>query len=335
MNKLLPGLILLSINAFSQRVTEDFKITLPDQKIHGSLYKIIKFIDSRYDTSNYGIVQLGAFNRKARVVPEIPVSLQLSLVLDALTDSSAADGELLLQVNQFNFAEVTGAMSERGYCYVRATLYALDGEKYRRLDKIDTVALIKSMDVTRALFRNGSKLVSNFISQNLLKLPADLVNYSYNEVVKMDEIEKSKIKIYQTSSFTDGIYLSYSSFRNQEPDKPVVAEIKSGSIIPSIKMTDESGKLIKVKSKDIYAFVYKGQPFMSTDYGYYKLDKKENDFYFTGKAKTSAKTGDVIAASLFFGIIGGLIASGTADATFDMKIDYVNGGFIRLREIKN
>src|SRR5882757_8542490 len=98
--------------AFSQKTTEDFKLSLPDQKISGSLYNKIKFIDSRYDTSNFGIVQLGAFNRKARVIPKTHLSQQLSDVLTALTDSTAADGELLLHVTQFNFAEVTGAMSE-------------------------------------------------------------------------------------------------------------------------------------------------------------------------------------------------------------------------------
>jgi hypothetical protein len=48
----------------------------------------------------------------------------------------------------------------------------------------------------------------------------------------------------------------------------------------------------------------------------------------------TAKTGDVIAASIFFGIIGGLLAS-DANATFEMKIDHINGGFIRTKEIRN
>ncbi len=83
----------------------------------------------------------------------------------------------------------------------------------------------------------------------------------------------------------------------------------------------------------MYAFVYKGQPFVATEYGYYPLQKINDDFYFTGKAKVTANTGDVIAASLFFGIIGGLIAS-NSEATFEMKIDHLNGGFIRLKEIE-
>jgi len=326
-------ILLFSGEAFSQRATEDFKLSIPDQKVPGSLYNKIKFIDSRYDTSNFGIVQLGAFNRKARVIPQKHLSLQLSDVLAALIDSSAKDGELLLYVTQFNFAEVTGAMSEKGYCYVRAILYSLDGDRYKKLSGTDTVVLIKSMDVTRALFRNGSKLITDLISQHLLQSPGNTDSYSYSEVLQMDSIEKSTLKLYNSTEYADGIYTSYETFKRQVPDKQATAEMKDGRI-SSVKTSAESGKMEKVKSKNIYAIVYQGSPFIATEFGYYPLYKRNDDFYFTGKAKTAASSGDIVAASLFFGIIGGLIASNTADATFEMKIDHVNGGFIRLREIK-
>ena len=77
---------------------------------------------------------------------------------------------------------------------------------------------------------------------------------------------------------------------------------------------------------------FKGDLFIATEYGFYKLKKLGDDFYFTGKAKVTAKTGDVLAAGFFFGIFGTLLAS-SADATFEMKIDHNNGGFIRLREV--
>lgn len=59
----------------------------------------------------------------------------------------------------------------------------------------------------------------------------------------------------------------------------------------------------------------------------------DGDYYFKGRIKTNAKTGDVMVASVFFGIIGGLIAS-DASANFDLKLDYLNGGFIPVKEIK-
>ena len=321
------------INIFAQDRTEDFIISLPEQKVQGSLYKTISFIDSRYDTSSMGIVQLGAFNRKAKVVPKIHLSAQLISVLNSLTDSSAQNGELLFQLRQFNFAEITGAFSEKGYCYMRAALYSKAGSYFKKVNYIDTVIIIKAMDVTRALFRNGSKVITNFISSSLQNNADSMVLYSYADLINIDSIEKRKIPAYNTTAFTDGLYISFQSFMNQTPDKKAFAEMKKEKLI-GVKATDTTGELIKVKSKDIYAIVYQGKPFIATDYGYYPLNKINDEFNFTGKAKITANSMDVAAASFFFGIIGGLIAS-NVNATFEMKIDHINGGFIRLREIND
>jgi hypothetical protein len=325
-------LLLACPGLFSQTRSEDFEINLPEQKVQNSLYKTLKYIDSRYDTTYMGIVQLGAFNRKAKVIPKIPFSTQLTNVINAMADSTAKDGELLLQLRQFNFAEITGAVSEKGYCYIRASLYSNKNGSYQKISSIDTVILVKSMDVTRAMLRNGSKTITDFIATNLLQETTDSNYYSYDNIVHIDSIEKRKIIVYNTPAYTDGLYATFNSFLNQTPDKPIIVEMK-GEKISSVKTPDENGKKVNIKARDIYSIVYKGQPFIATTYGYYPLQKLNDDFFFTGKAKVTANTGDVVVASLFFGIIGGLIAS-DAEATFEMKIDHINGGFIRLREIK-
>jgi hypothetical protein len=327
-------LLMVSAGLLAQPATEDYTITLPETKVPNSLYKTIMFLDSRYDNSNMGIVQLGAFNRKAKVIPRTSLATQLNNVMNALTDETAIDRELVFQLRQFSFAEITGAMSERGYCYLRASLYAKTGElSYQKINSIDTVILIKAMDVTRALFRNGSKVVTGFIAAGLLEKGDGDESYSFTDIVNIDSLEKRKIKLYNVPGYADGLYLNYESFMKQEPDKKAEVEMRKEKI-SSVKAIDEQGKSEKVKSKDIYAVVTGGKIFIATDYGYYPLRKENDDFYFTGKAKVTAKSGDVIAASLFFGVIGGLIAS-NAEATFLMKIDHLNGGFIRIREINS
>src|SRR4030095_15995724 len=112
----ISALLLICVtHTYAQRTTEDFNITLPEQKVSNSLYKTISFLDSRTDTTNMGAVQLGAFNRQARVVPKVHISNQLVNVLNALNDSTAKDGELLFQLRQLSFAEITGALNEKGY----------------------------------------------------------------------------------------------------------------------------------------------------------------------------------------------------------------------------
>lgn len=326
-------LILSSFDLFSQSHTEDFRINLPQQIIKGGLYSTITFIDSRFDTTSMGIVQLGAFNKKAKVVPKIPFSTQLTSVMNALIDSTAKNGVLLFQLRQFSFAEITGSMSEKGYCFLRAELYSNINETYHKVNSIDTVLFIKSMDVTRALFRNGSNAITNLIATSLLKEGSDQSYNSLTDILKIDSIEKRRIKVYNTAEYTDGLYLNYTSFMNQVPDKQITVEMKDEKI-SVVKIFDVDGNIIKIKKRDIYSIVYKGQPYIATEYGYYPIKRINDDLLFTGKAKTTANTGDVVTASLFFGIIGGLIAS-DAEAMFEMKIDHLNGGFIHLREIKD
>jgi hypothetical protein len=331
---LLPITILLFFATVckAQSRTEDFDLILPEQKVQNSLYNSIQFLDSRYDTTHMGIVQLGAFNKKAKVIPKTPFSTQLTGVLHSLTDSGSKEGALLFQLRQFSFAEITGATSEKGYCYLKAAMYTNKDGLYMKLASIDTVIFVKSMDVTKALFRKGSKAITDFIAGNLEMEARDSIQYSYADVMNIDNVEKRNILLYTTSQYQDGLYETYSSFCKQMPDKPITVEMK-GDKMGTVRTHDEQGKAVKVKAKDIYAIVYKGQPFIATDFGFYPLNKTGNDFYFTGKAKVNANAGDVIVASMFFGIIGGLIAS-DAEATFEMKIDHTNGGFIRLQEIK-
>src|SRR5689334_16231228 len=107
-----------------KRREEKYTIALPEQKVPDSRYNSLLFIDGRADTSQMGIVQLGAFNKKAFVVPETPLDQQLQAVFNQLIDSSAKQGECVFLLRQFSFAEITKAMSERGYCYLRAALFA-------------------------------------------------------------------------------------------------------------------------------------------------------------------------------------------------------------------
>lgn len=324
----------VNMHLSAQQHNREFEISLPETKTTGSLYNKISFIDAREDSSQMGIIQTGAFNRKAAVVAKTALPVQLSKLMDALVDSTAKDGELVFQLRQLSFAEVTGAFSEKGYFFFRVMLYAKTDQGYAPLAAIDTAIVIKSSwDVSKGIFKSGSKMVSNFISSNLLQAPGT-TPIAFSEVQKIDSIEKAGLKVYTDTGWQNGIYSSWNSFKQQLPDKPVLESVIKEGTLKILKVMGEDNKPEKIKSKKIYAVVCNGQPFIATEFGYYPLKKKKNDLFFTGKANVTASTGDVIAASMFFGIIGGLLASDAA-STFEMKIDHVSGGFIRLREIKS
>lgn len=317
------------------QLTEKISFTLPSHKVTNSLYNKISFVDSRIDTTNMGIVQKGAFNRQAIVIAKESLAIQFNNILSALIDSSSKSQELLLQLRQLSFAEITKSFSEKGYFYLHAILYAKTNMGYQKISETDTLTTISAMDVTNGLLKKGSETISNFIASNLDKKPLGTTVYSYNEIVKIDSTEKSNLKVYTTTTYKDGLYLTYKSFCNQIPDAQIT--VTGDTVTKSnVKFTDKTGELKKLKAGNAYAIVYKGKPYIITSFDYYPLKKIDNDFFFTGKISVKPKS-DLVNPAMYSavgGAIGGLImASNSETTTAEVKINYINGDFIKMKEV--
>jgi len=310
--------------------TKNFELLIPEFRVPNSLYHTIEFADAREDKSNLGIVQLGAFNQQAEVIPMYPFAVQLQKVMTGITDQSAKEGKLLFQLRQLKFAETTTGMSEKGYCYFRAALYAKKDSAYQRLTAIDTFMVVKAMDVTKATLRDGSALITKFIADNLKKEVNDPRLYSLREIIKIDSTEKRELVLYNTVKYTEGLYFDIQPFSKQRPDEHCFVEVKKNGKISGVKVLGEHNELIRLDPGEFYAVVFEGQPYVSTQYGYYPLTKSRGEFYFTGKMKANASSADVMMAQMMFGVMGAILAS-NATAFYEMKLDHSNGKFIRLR----
>ncbi|MEO7212467.1 hypothetical protein [Mucilaginibacter sp.] len=326
-------LVLFCANAYAQNKV-NFEIALSETKTSHSLYNSIDLADTRTDTNNFGYVQTGVYNKVTTVIPHNPFSAEIKRVLASLVSADAGNGELLLQLRQFSFAELTGVLGEYGYCTVKAEMYVKNGTGYQKTTSLDTlVQLRSSIDVTNPLLRSGSRLLTAFIQANLT-LPAanDARVYTYNEVVHIDSIEKKALPLYNAGTYTNGLYLTYQSFKNQLPDKRGLTT-ENDYVHPGfVKIADEKGKLRDVKLKKTYAIVYKGMPYIATEFGFYPLTKINNEFTFTGMAKTPPSIATLIVVNGMFGATGTLANSGDED-TFEMKIDHQNGSLIKLKVI--
>lgn len=319
---------------FSQNRVKYFELHLPQNQIGSSLYHSINFLDSQIDTSSMGIVQLGAFNNNAKVIAGIPLSIQLNKVIQALTSPPTTNGELLFQLWHLEFAEITGISYETGSCYLKADLYTKSNSKYQKLASIDTIATINKWDVTNELLDSGSKLMTDFIENNLLKSGDDSRNYSLRDIIKIDSTEKRDLKVNNVDRYLEGLYYNYESFKNQKPDKNIFVETKKNGKISCVRISGDDNVLTKVDPKTIYSIVYNGHPYIATKYDFYPLVKSEDDFYFTGSIKETATSFDIRDASMMLGITGALLASIPSTAIFEIKLNHKNGRFIRIKEIK-
>lgn len=322
---------MLWLPCFPQTKTDNFLISSPEARVYNGLYNSIRLVDIRKDTTDFGIIQKGAFNKKVKLVSEVPMSTQFSQLVSELIDSTAKNAELVLLLRQLSFAEVTGAMSERGYFHLRAVSFANNNGRYFKLQTLDTVVVIKSMDVTKKMLRLGNKTVTDFIASSLTMEANDDLFLSLDQLPQIDSFEKSKLPLYTAATYNDGLYYNFQSFVNQQPDETGISITYSkDDKVKKIVYTDKKGKQQEMDYRLIYGFVHNGRPYVAGEFTCYPLEKRENDFYFTGKVN-NAKSGDVAMASAFFGIIGGLMAS-SATATAELKVDHLSGGFIRVRE---
>ena len=122
----------------------------------------------------------------------------------------------MLNIRDYKFAEVTEAFSESGYCYFRADLFVKkDSVTYQKIDFIDEVFEVRAMDVTKKNIKNGSQKLLDFISRNLSNESLG-EEFTFEQIKDIMSIEKRKIPIYNTQTFTNGVYMEFFNFKENQ-----------------------------------------------------------------------------------------------------------------------
>ena len=175
--------LLISFRASAQAV---FDMTMPQKMISNSLYNELVILNSRTDTGSLGMVHVGLMNKATNVITKRSLADQIKTVFNASIDSSAKEGSLLLQLRQFSFAETIKSTQETGYCTFRAKMYRSNGDQYTEVDQIDTLITFHAIDVTKRLYKEGTNLLTSFISRNLTAQIPDGRSLSYRDIEQID-----------------------------------------------------------------------------------------------------------------------------------------------------
>ena len=117
------------------------------------------------------------------------------------------------------------------------------------------------------------------------------------------------------------------------PDQQGTIKAKKDGTISSVHIIDTGSNKIKLRPKDLYAVVYKGKPYIATEYGFYPLERVRDNFFFTGDIRVSPNSSDYLTGFEFTGLLGVLVASRGYEETYDLLVDPLNGKFIHLRRI--
>jgi hypothetical protein len=319
--------VCFALGTQAQEKIKYFTLDYTGSKVANSAFSSIKLVDSREDTSSFGSVRLGMLDKEAKVVSNGNFETQLGVLLTKLNGENPGNSQLIFQLRRLKFVEKADAGMEYAYCFFRANIFTPYSGDFKLVSSIDTFIVVESKkEVTKQVIQSANNCVVNFLKEALTKNVGYVFGVSYNEIVKIDSIEKSRIKVYTTNEYVNGIYRSFESFKEQTPEYSLFSITFEDGEITEIKAKNDKGRLRKINSEEVYAIVNNGKPYISAEFGYYPLVKNNNDFYFIGDDKVNYIKGQVVKQYVYTPV--------PITSQFEIKIDHMNGKFMRVKEIK-
>jgi hypothetical protein len=316
--------------ASAQEPIRYFELSPPKHKIGGCLYRHIEFMDSRPDTVLIGPIQIGSLNNiEARLLFKTPILPQLQRLIDSMADSAAKDGTLLFQLRDISFVEPL----KTRYLFVKATLYVRTDSGYRKLSTFENTDVLDGYDVSTQVNSIVNGQLDDFIAAALTRPATDPTIYTLRDIAHIDSIEVHSLPLYTVRTFTDGIYLNYASFSKQLPDRQGMIKVKRDGSVTSVHVLDSASNKIKLSSKSLYAVVYKGKPYIATEYGYYPLERVRDNFFFTGDIHIRGSKSEAAELAIIIGVGAALNVLSGFEETYDVLIDPLTGNFVHLRRI--
>jgi hypothetical protein len=327
--------VLCGFTFLAQDKVKYFELEYNGSRVENCLYNSVKFLDSREDTSNFGTVRLGMLDKEVSVVSKESFETQLGVLLTKMSGEIPGNSPIVFQLRRLKFVEKAEAGKGFGYCFFRASIFSSAGSNYKLISAIDTFMIVESKkEVTKQIIDYANRTIVNFVSSALVKEPISNSSFSMYELVKMDSIEKAKIKVYTTDEYVNGIYRTFESFKDQTPDYTLFSITFEDGEISEIKAKNDKNRLRTISSEEVYAIVNNGKPYISAEFGYYPLVKNNNDFYFIGDDKVNYIKAQVVKSNSIFNPTEYVYTPLPITTQFEIKIDHKNGKFMRVKEIK-
>lgn len=300
-------------------------------------FATVRVIDKRPGVQMIGFVQKGGFNRLAEVTFNGSLADSIGQFFVNKNSVNSSNGkELVVILNEFFLSEKTEALSETGRFKLSIRLFSTSDEKFRELIHIDSLYEFNAMDVTKRLLRSVSERLCE-IARKATDLDAtlkakDSVLYSFNDLLAIDSLDKSKIPIYTTSHIKAGIYKNFEQFKANSPDSVAIyIEALNSKNIKVFSWDKQKNKRFRISNESIYAVCDGVMLVRANSRGFFEMKKEGNDFFYIGQTSTSS-TSNVAMWGAAFGLIGAAIASGAERNTtlHKFKISYLKGNSIPI-----
>jgi hypothetical protein len=368
MKKILTCLLLLQIMVFqranAQKQTnlqeidrykwlefKDVPLTVPSPNFY-----VADIIDTRPDTVGIGIVQTGAFNRKAigAFVGGLPKSLQTYLNKNLPKKENAQP--LLLNIVKLQVSEHTYTMSEEAKFHSFFEVYAIkDGKYVKVLDKKVVYEVTKGADVTNKHEKHIREAVDVLFNEIVKQKKLDSLTIN---PVSLETILAERFIDYPVlnTPVKKGFYTSIENFVNNQPNitatKFHLKERKQqGITFYKLKLDSEikenEDAMYSTKSTSIIEdlrFISDGvKSYAKIDDKFFLITKdKDNNLTFLGYDATLIISSGASQGAIIGGLAGGLLGAAIGSAAGRgnengwrlYKIDLQTGQFVPTKAIQ-
>ena len=289
-----------------------------------------------------GFVQKGAFNHKAPIELEQPITEAIKEFAGSLiANADKQRGSVLINIRDLFMYEAEKATAETGTIIFKAGCYYRVNDEYHLLFSTDTSITVNSKwDITKRLKQTACDELALFIKKaaafdtSAMRQQA----WTYADILDIDTKEKATIPVYTATVPQRGLYKDYTAFKmNQPSDTSFIKEAgkKNAPVFYTKNIDDKKDKA--VTGKTYYAACDGNKLYFITPSETCEAIKKDGDFYFKGIDKDATNATNASMASMAyysFGILGGVIASVfTEQEIFEYKIDYNTGKFLPIRKL--
>lgn len=331
MKKIFIFLLSTIFAQFSYSMDGDISIDLKC-KYHSPRYSHVVLIDNRQSNQYLGYVQTGMFNKRKILFYKGNFHNDL---INLFKNEEKQGDTLVLILDKIYLKEKTQFANELGFIEYKLSMYAStnDGSFRCILNKNETKEL-KAFDITKTLKKGFNDLFCEFSSYASQAPNYDNdTRYTYSEVLHLDSVEKLKIPMYNNFEIKKGLYENFSQFQINQPNIRDIIIDNSGNKTKVFYIDHHTKKKVRLDPNNIYAVSDGISLLKSTLYGFSKIKKEGNDFYYNDYLDENNPD---MGAYTFGYILGGPIVASSLlyakeSALYKIKIDYKTGEAIPIK----
>ena len=229
-----------------------------------------------------------------------------------------------------------------GKAKIKISSFIKRNERYYFLDRFDNIIVSDPQRISS---------VPGYLADQISNIIAQFINISYsskvsgfvipeNEIENYNEYLNKNYKAFNNPELKDGVYNSFKSFYNQEPEADYYVE------------KNKKGKVVRVKHKEeliptneVFCYVEGGKAYLFTPVGFLEMEKDDKGFLIASSREeliTKGNSGGMIIGAVAGGVVGALVGAaidsesnkrviniGFASRTFcNVYLDSITGAYV-------